>query len=237
MISDAGVQKTENQARRAIMQSIRAHLDASAQVELHETQPATTTNQSPIFPPNDDDVLVQMFCRQLESVGGHCIPAQDEQEAARVLSDIISKLGHDNGALRIALSDAALVSRLTKGIAGEEMSVCPSASELFGYDVGISSAQAAIAETGTLVLESEAEQNRLVSLLPPVHIALIEARNICPTLGDALRIVGREHAGEMSRAITLITGPSRTADIELTLTIGVHGPKEVHVIIIGSTVQ
>ena len=231
-MSENRVPTTDGDARRAIMQSIRAHLDASAQVELHDTQPATTTNQDTVFPQSDDTSLVQMFCRQLESVGGHCISAQDEQEARRALSDIVSNLGHDNGALRIALSDAALVSRLTKGIVGEEMTVCPSASELFGYDVGISSAQAAIAETGTLVLESEAEHNRLVSLLPPVHIALIEAENICPTLGDALRTVGRDDAAKMSRAITFITGPSRTADIELTLTIGVHGPKEVYVIVI-----
>jgi L-lactate dehydrogenase complex protein LldG len=69
-----------------------------------------------------------------------------------------------------------------------------------------------------------------VSLLPPVHIAVVNSRDIHLTIGDALAAVGQENS--LSRAITFITGPSRTADIELTLTVGVHGPKELHVIVI-----
>jgi L-lactate dehydrogenase complex protein LldG len=87
----------------------------------------------------------------------------------------------------------------------------------------------AIAETGTLVLESDRERHRLVSLVPPIHIALVKAENIVPTLGEAFSVV-RRGAG-LSRAITFITGPSRTADIELTLSIGVHGPKDLYVIV------
>ena len=117
------------------------------------------------------------------------------------------------------------------GINGSEITISPSAADLFGYDVGLTTAQAAIAETGTLVLESNEERHRLVSLLPPVHIALVEAANICATLGEALTGVKRKGPSGMSRAITFITGPSRTADIELTLTIGVHGPKELYVIV------
>jgi L-lactate dehydrogenase complex protein LldG len=93
-------------------------------------------------------------------------------------------------------------------------------------------AQAAIADTGTLVLESDCERHRLVSLVPPLHIAIVNAEDIRDTLGDTLRAVSRDAALDMSRVITFITGPSRTADIELTLTVGVHGPKELYVILI-----
>jgi L-lactate dehydrogenase complex protein LldG len=72
----------------------------------------------------------------------------------------------------------------------------------------------------------------LISLLPPVHIAVVRAANIYPTIGDALRMLHGDGSREISRAITFITGPSRTADIELTLTVGVHGPKELYVIVI-----
>ena len=77
---------------------------------------------------------------------------------------------------------------------------------------------------------SSAGPGGLVSLLPPVHIAIIRSSDIHPTIGDALAAL--HGANDLSRAITFITGPSRTADIELTLTVGVHGPKELYVIII-----
>lgn len=109
--------------------------------------------------------------------------------------------------------------------------VTPDRAELFQYDAGVTMAQAAIADTGTLVLESDCEQHRLVSLVPPTHVAIVNAEDICHTLGDALKLVRRSSPEDISRLITFITGPSRTADIELTLTVGVHGPKELNVIL------
>jgi len=106
----------------------------------------------------------------------------------------------------------------------------PSTQDLFSIEVGITRAQAGIAETGTLVLDSSMEQNRLISLVPPVHIAILDASRIYATLGETLAMLQNEN--EPSPAITFITGPSRTADIELTLTVGVHGPKELHVIVV-----
>ena len=134
-------------------------------------------------------------------------------------------------ARRIAISDAPALDRLIGqiGVYVDEITTSPTAAELFEYDVGISMAQAAIAETGTLLLESEAERHRLVSLVPPVHIAIVDVADICLRLGEALATVGR--GSELSPTVTLITGPSRTADIELTLAIGVHGPQELYVIV------
>src|SRR5690606_18310272 len=105
--------------------------------------------------------------------------------------------------------------------------------DLFDCDVGASAAQWGIAETGSLVLESQHERHRLVSLIPRIHVALLPADRICETLGEALsRVRDGAEAGEVpSAAITLVTGPSRTSDIELTLAIGVHGPQELHVIV------
>jgi len=94
--------------------------------------------------------------------------------------------------------------------------------------VGLSGALAAIAESGTLVLVSEAGGALSASLLPEVHVAVIAASQIVSSLEEALR---RKEVREASAAV-LISGPARTADIEMTLTIGVHGPKEVHVFVI-----
>jgi L-lactate dehydrogenase complex protein LldG len=111
----------------------------------------------------------------------------------------------------------------------ERFGIGPATGDIFDYDVGISTAQAAIAETGTLVLDSARERHRLVSLVPPVHIAIVDASSIFQTLAEALAFIHRN--GDISPAVTFITGPSRTADIELTLAIGVHGPQELFVIV------
>ena len=156
---------------------------------------------------------------------------RDDAEAAAALANVVSALQKRAAASRLALSDAPALATLTKDIAADELTICPPPADLFNYDVGISTAQAGIAETGTLILEVEQERNRLVSLLPPVHIAVLRAADIYLTIGDALKGLRRD-GNELSRAITFITGPSRTADIELTLTVGVHGPKELYVIVI-----
>ncbi len=218
--------QSNNEARAAIMQSIRAHLASSPTIELihapviaNEQVAAVAHESSP----------VETFVERLESVGGHCLVVRDEADAAAALADIVSALQGSTSASRVALSDASLIARLTQGLE-VEMAVSPAAADLFNYDIGISTAQAGITETGTLILEAEKERNRLVSLLPPVHIAVVNSRDLHLTIGDALAAL--RHENSLSRAITFITGPSRTADIELTLTVGVHGPKELHVIII-----
>jgi len=176
--------------------------------------------------------LVEIFSENLKAVGGHCEIAGHEHEIVAALTRIISDLQKTLlRARRIAISDASVLDRILGqiGVEVDEISTSPTAVELFDYDIGVSTAQAAIAETGTLVLESESERHRLVSLVPPVHIAIVDAAVICQTLGEALAAVGR--GSELSPTITLITGPSRTADIELTLAIGVHGPQELYVVV------
>ena len=154
-----------------------------------------------------------LFKENVESVAGRCVVTTD-------VADALTKIVADLRVERVAVSDAP-------ELAG--FGVVPRASDLFEFEVGITKAQAAIAETGTIVLDSSRERNRLVSVVPPVHIAIVAASRIYATLAEVLAML--QSGGEVSPAITFITGPSRTADIELTLTIGVHGPQELYVII------
>src|SRR5215831_16129898 len=218
-----------DQARTAIVESIRAHLAASKGIFQAEHHVVPFRGET--IPESEPHSPIEMFRGRLESVGGHCIVADDESAAGNALAAIVAGLHERKIVKRIALSDAPLVSVLAQNLAAEEITICPAPADLFNYDVGITTAQAAIAETGTLVLEAESEKHRLVSLLPPVHIAIVNSRDMCLTIGEALALL-RGEKGKMSRAITFVTGPSRTADIELTLTVGVHGPKELFVIVI-----
>ena len=104
--------------------------------------------------------------------------------------------------------------------------------DVFAADVGITGVEAVIAETGTLVLATRPDQPRAASLLPPVHVAVAERSQILPDLFDLFDPKAwREPAG-MPSCLALITGPSKTGDIELRLVIGVHGPGEIHVVLI-----
>jgi L-lactate dehydrogenase complex protein LldG len=102
-------------------------------------------------------------------------------------------------------------------------------------EVGVSGVDYALADTGTLVLLARKGRARSISLLPPVHIALMKREQVVSGLSDLFPLLRSEAQAEgrdLSSAITLITGPSRTADIELTLVVGVHGPQELHVVLL-----
>ena len=223
-----------NSAREIILSSIRSHLAASVpydqrELALHRVKFSTGSGSDRV---DLTQTVLEVFKQRLESVDGHCIIAHGDAEIAQALTRIISDLQKTKlRAQRIALSDVPLIERVMHltDLEVEALSISPSASEIFSFDVGITTAQAAIAETGTLVLESVDERHRLVSLVPPVHIAILNASKIVRTLGEALTLLRK--GKEISPAVTFITGPSRTADIELTLTIGVHGPQELYVIV------
>lgn len=236
--------QSSGEARRAILASIRRNLKASQPHDARRdgnafqlaratpqglqslpsgsTDPGVTTDSAP---------RVAEFRRRLESVGASCSVFQHEHEAASELERLIEEAG----ARRIAVSDAPLlktiISHVNTGtkLLSEEAVL---AGELFECEIGITSAQWGIAETGTLVLESERERHRLISLIPPVHIAVIAAQRIVGTMSEALARVRGQGSDDLSRAVTFITGPSRTADIELTLALGMHGPRALHVLVI-----
>lgn len=99
-----------------------------------------------------------------------------------------------------------------------------------GVQAGITHARAAIAETGSLVLWPDRDEPRLLSLLPPIHVALLRGSTLVDTLADLIRDQG--WAGCLPTNALLISGPSKTADIEQTLAYGVHGPKELIVLVL-----
>ncbi|HXT62986.1 MAG TPA: lactate utilization protein [Pyrinomonadaceae bacterium] len=230
-MTDRQVAHLQTDARAEILQSIRSCLAESASLNPHES-PASSFDVATAPFISDERSLVEVFKQQLESVGGHCAVVGGETELRSALQEILVEIESKGLLIRsLALSDSPLLGAIARELQadGHEVAVTPATSDLFQFNVGITTAQAAIAETGTLVLEQASERNRLISLLPPVHIAIVNAVDVCATLREAISRV--RATCETSPAITFITGPSRTADIELTLTIGVHGPKELYVIV------
>lgn len=99
-----------------------------------------------------------------------------------------------------------------------------------GIDAAVTTTRGGIAETGTLVLFPDVDEPRLASLLPPIHVALVNAGDIADTLGEVMAAQGWAQA--MPTNLLLISGPSKTADIEQTLAYGVHGPKQLVVLVL-----
>ena len=101
--------------------------------------------------------------------------------------------------------------------------------------MGITGVDYAVAETGSVVVLPREGLSRLVSLLPPIHVAIVRPQEVLESLEDLLilrRLAYHQGGGDMGSYMNLITGPSRTADIEQTLVVGVHGPKEAHLILL-----
>lgn len=130
------------------------------------------------------------------------------------------------------LGDPALIDPLTRAtrVVPFVEPVETLRAELFHeIDAGLSVARSAIAETGTLILWPGADEPRLVSLVPPVHIVLLDAALIHDSLFVAMRAEG--WAWSLPTNALLISGPSKTADIQQTLAYGAHGPKELVVLL------
>ncbi len=104
----------------------------------------------------------------------------------------------------------------------------------FGAGAGITGTDWFIAESGTLVLHPRVGVSRLVSLAPPIHIAVIEPGQVLPSLDELFAIERAANIdGSLGSSVNLISGPSRTGDIEATIVKGIHGPVETHLIMVG----
>ncbi len=99
--------------------------------------------------------------------------------------------------------------------------------------IGITGAFCAIAETGTLLTVTGPQTPATVSLLPETHIAVVEKSRIVRGMEEAWQLA-RAELGQLPRAVSFISGPSRTADIEQTVTLGAHGPYRVHIVIVAA---
>lgn len=164
--------------------------------------------------------MITTFTASAEAVGATVKHFTDLEGAAGYLRDLTA----NRPVATSCLSDR-LVALLNT------ISPLPPES-LADAEVGISEADTGIADTGSVLLDLTVPAERAATALPLVHAVVLRASTIVPTLSSLRERLEGFLADGGSRYLSLITGPSRTADIERVLTIGVHGPRELHLLII-----
>ena len=187
-----------------------------------------------------DDNIMQQFQRMYETLAGQVHPAADMTEAAEIVVSILQA----EKAERVALGELPEDFRhLVKNrcaevgldVIGPPYNSAELPQALDSAQVGISWAAFAIAATGTLVELTTDDALRLVSALPEVHVGVFRAADLVETLQEAAPPIRNFYAENPRNAtVTFISGPSRTGDIEMRLTLGVHGPAQAHAVVIQS---
>jgi len=178
---------------------------------------------------------IPLLIAQLESAGAHVTPVSDLASAW----DYVAKLSWSSNAKRIVVCCRGLTTELLPprvALGSSEIAVQAKMprDEFFASlrraDIGVTFADLAIAETGTLVIATSDESERLATSLPRIHVGILPSSRIVYSLLDAEPHLSKFLA-QASRgvAISLISGASRTADIGGRLVMGVHGPRELHI--------
>ena len=226
-----------------VLAEVRRALGRSATVRPEPLEPFVETSAEGGAGEAGEE-LIARFTFEASAVGAHVHRANSVEE----LAGAVARVCADADVKEVALSGAEIFaeSDLNARLAAHGLSSFAASdfdtdehdefvARLEGCGAGLTAVDYAIAETGTVALGSDEEGALLVSLLPTIHVAVLRASQIVGSLGAAIGKLKAERMArdEPCRSATFITGPSRTSDVELVLSIGVHGPKELHLIILG----
>ena len=233
-------------SREAFLARVRQALQSGK--PPHHNGAASGQNGEAVSLVQEGEDLAVRLQKELEGVGGRVARVRHAAEAARY----VTRLAEEKGAEVVVRWQSDLLDMLeiddALQAAGSEVHTAAPPNEaeaadrrqelrdlLARADLGLSGVDAVIAETGTLMLKAQPGQMRGVSLLPPVHVAVARTDQVVASFADALlrvRQSGENLQENLTSCISFVTGPSRTGDIELKLTVGVHGPGEMHLILL-----
>jgi L-lactate dehydrogenase complex protein LldG len=234
-------------ARQEMLNRVRGALGLPAGQSSRPENLSDWPGLGPVVPPPPSSDLASSFEIELVKVGGSPHRASNRNEIIGILSGILKEpasgvvMSHnpllDPIGLESILSEMAVPVwkwTVAAGLEHEREAALDYRGRCFSAGAGITGVDFALVESGTLVLTSVTEGSQLASLAPPVHIAFYRRNQVLATLEEVLAQLPASRPGEASsgRSIVFVTGTSRTADIEQILIRGVHGPKELHAVLI-----
>ena len=222
--------------RAEFLESIRHRTQAGRYKPTIAPDVAWTREGEPCESESIEDPATR-FIEELEALGGHGERVENLEEAR----EYVLELAREREAKLLLRWDVEELDTLGVDAplreAGVEVAVWRDLAdfrETAGKaDVGLSTAEWAIAETGTLVLEGGPGKGRTVTLLPPTYVAVVPVERILRTVPEAIEKYAGGEAGALPANVGFHTGPSRSGDIEMSLFVGMHGPGDVHVVLVG----
>ena len=217
-------------SRQRVMENVRRALGRSGAAPAPEPPP----------PPRIDEAIVRLVRSEIGLPELFVRMAQQNQMVVEHVSveDVVDRLIASlraHACRRVALSAGGLLEKLQLAAmlqsAGFEAKAWNDMTldELYEADAGVTDVRFAVAETGSLVIDGSRGHGRGLSLVPPMHVSVVEPTNLLPDLVDLFEQLARDTQPPNT---VIITGPSKTADIEMNLVTGVHGPGAVHVLLV-----
>jgi L-lactate dehydrogenase complex protein LldG len=200
-------------SKENILKKIRKALSHSTPLPF----PQSEGNQS-VFHPLQQEPEVEFA--ELQGKFIYCI---NQQEFAFQLSSLVKKQNWE----KIFCVEDKLIAAVAAPLADRLIK-----TDLAGCDVSITGCESLVARTGSIVMSSAQTKGRTTSVYAPIHICIAFTNQLVYDLKDALQAAKDKYGNNLPSLITFATGPSRTADIEKTLVVGVHGPKEVYLFLI-----
>jgi L-lactate dehydrogenase complex protein LldG len=185
--------------------------------------PQSEKNQA-VYPSLSQEREIQ-FAEQFTQLQGKFIYCINRQELAFQFASLVRKQDWSP----IFCAEQKLIDML-----GEPLSERLTTTDLAGCQVSVTGCEYLVARTGSIVLSSVQQQGRTASVYAPIHICIAFVDQLVDDIKDALVAAREKHGTQFPSLLTLATGPSRTADIEKTLVVGVHGPKEVYLFLVES---
>ena len=169
------------------------------------------------FQPQQQDLMVE-FAEQFTQLQGKFVYCLNEEE----FREQYKKLEYQNQWTKVFCSETALIHAISPNILHADLETC---------QASLTSCELLVARTGSIVLSSSG-QGRLPSVYAPIHVCVARSSQLVYDLKDGLQGLQKKYGSQLPSSISFATGPSRTADIEKTLVVGVHGPKEVYCFVI-----
>ena len=204
-------------AKENILKKIRQALVNPTPVPF----PQSEGNSSVFNGPGQENEIE--FAENFGRIQGRFLYCGNVEEMVSQLTQLISQQGW----AQVFCRESGLLPLISKPLKGLLI-----ADELPEADVSITGCEALIARTGSILMSSAQESGRTVSVYAPVHICIAYASQLVYDVRDGRELLIEKYKNQLPSFITLATGPSRTADIEKTLVVGVHGPKDVYVFLI-----
>jgi L-lactate dehydrogenase complex protein LldG len=204
-------------AKEKVLKNVRRALIQKTDIPFDQLD-----QNGPIFSELKDSLDVE-FAQQFSTAGGQFIYCENGEALLEQFAELVKiKKWEDIHCYEDSLVDVLQASKVE---------LHTTRKDILKAHVGITTCEALIARSGSILVSSNTKSGRLLSIYPEVHICVAFTSQIVSEIADALKVVKKRHS-KIPSNLSLVTGPSRTADIEKELVLGAHGPKEIYTLLV-----